>query len=113
MIGHNTWPLTSPAGSNGSFRLGVGFEATALTPYCLRRGGASWHFLKYGSYDLTQALGRWQQQKTARQYIDQALAEIGLLQLPPWGRTRLERAAPNLRGAFLKWRQTQHKWRLR
>ena len=72
-------------------RLGLAFGITSprFTPYCLRRGGATWHFTKYCSYDATQHLGRWDQAKTARVYIDQATAEASELRLPDWAQQRL------------------------
>ena len=63
----------------------------ALTPYCIRRGGATWHFTTHQSYDSIQALGRWASAKTARLYINQATSEIGLLSLPEWGKRRVEK----------------------
>ena len=48
-----------------------------LTPYGLRRGGATHHFLEQESYDRTAELGRWAQVKTARLYIEGAAAELG------------------------------------
>ena len=72
-------------------RLGAtfGVHSPRFTPYCLRRGGATWHFTKYCSYDATQHLGRWEQAKTARTYIDQATAEATEVSLPEWGRDRM------------------------
>ena len=84
--------------SNGIHSLGkcFGLVSKKLTPYCLRRGGATWHFLKYSSLDATQALGRWQQAKTAKIYIDQAAADLNSLSVPEWGRVRLQRAAAGI-----------------
>ena len=48
-----------------------------LTPYGLRRGGATHHFLTHGSYDRTAELGRWAQVKTARLYIEGGTADLG------------------------------------
>ena len=68
-----------------------GFHDQSLTPYCIRRGGATWHFTTYQCYDSTQALGRWANAKTARRYINQATSEVGLLSLPTWGKRRVAR----------------------
>lgn len=68
-----------------------GFHDQSLTPYCVRRGGATWHFTTYQCYDSTQALGRWANAKTARLYINQATSEVGLLSLPTWGKRRVAR----------------------
>ena len=72
-------------------RLGrmFGVHSPRFTPYCLRRGGATWHFTKYSSYDATVDLGRWAQLRTAKLYIDQATAETTELLLPAWGLRRL------------------------
>ena len=52
------------------------FESCARTlppldwrPYSLRRGGATAHFLQFGSLDKTAVRGRWQSTRTARLYI--------------------------------------------
>ena len=52
-------------------------------PYSLRRGGATWHFHAGKSIDATIVRGRWQHHKTARIYLEDAVAtEVGLT-LPP------------------------------
>ena len=73
-----------------------GCSDRSLTPYCIRRGGATWHFTTYQNYDSTQALGRWSSAKTARLYINQATSEIGFLNLPEWGRDRVRRGVASL-----------------
>ena len=65
-----------------------------LTPHCLRRGGATWHFQRHGSYDLTQELGRWKQAKVAKLYINAALAEAAAHDLPAAGAALLDRVTP-------------------
>jgi integrase len=72
----------------GSF----GLEHPNLTPHSLRRGGATWHFSLFHSYDRTMSHGRWKQQKTAKGYIDEALAELGQDSLPLAGVLRLKKA---------------------
>ena len=57
-------------------RTGFGF-----LPYSLRRGGATWHFHKYGSMALTCELGRWQNERTARIYIEDAAASLAEIKL--------------------------------
>lgn len=44
----------------------------------LRRGGASWDFMQHGSRDTTLERGRWQQAKTAKTYVQTAVAEAQL-----------------------------------
>ena len=73
-----------------------GCKDKALAPYCIRGGGATWHFTKYQNYDTTQALGRWSNVKTARLYIDQATSEVGLLSLPAWGKARMAKGVSSL-----------------
>ena len=53
-----------------------GVTHSNLTPYSLRRGGATWHFLRYGNLDATTVLGRWAQSRTARIYIHGAAADL-------------------------------------
>ena len=64
-----------------------------LTPCCLGRGGATWHFSTYHSYDATQAAGRWASLKPARGYIDQAMMDQAGSGLPGGGKARLRKAA--------------------
>ena len=45
------------------------------TPHGIRRGGASWHFQLYGSFDRTVEHGRWASVGSARVYINEAAAE--------------------------------------
>ena len=60
-----------------------GIRHPDLTPYALRRGGATWHFTKYGSLDSTALLGRWASSKTVRIYIQQATADLAHWTLDP------------------------------
>jgi integrase len=69
-----------------------GLEHPNLTPHSLRRGGATWHFSLFHNYDRTMLHGRWKQQKTAKGYIDEALAELGRESLPVAGALRLKKA---------------------
>ena len=52
-------------------------------PYSLRRGGATWWFSKHHSLDRILLQGRWQAPKTARIYLNEGLAILAELQLPP------------------------------
>ena len=56
-----------------------GLEARNLTPYGLRRGGATWYFLQTGSIDKATVRGRWRDSRTARIYI-----ETGVVALREW-----------------------------
>ena len=59
------------------------------TPHGLRRGGATWHFGLYGSYDKAAAHGRWTQTRTAKIYTDTATAAIAEVTLSSEGKARL------------------------
>ena len=52
-------------------------------PYSLRRGGATFYFLKTGSLDRVLLMGRWTAVKTAKIYINSGLALQAELQIPP------------------------------
>lgn len=52
-------------------------------PYSLRRGGATWWFSRHHSLDKILVQGRWQAPKTARIYINEGLAVLAELRLPP------------------------------
>ena len=73
-----------------------GLRHPNLTPYCLRRGGATWHFYKYGSYHLTQELGRWQDARTAKGYIDQAGADLAKASMPAASQAKLRKSSAML-----------------
>ena len=64
---------------------GFGFHDSRLTPYALRRGGATWHFLAFGSLEATAVLGRWQHMSTARLYIEGAASEYASWKLTDRG----------------------------
>ena len=53
----------------------VGFEHKRFTPYSLRRGGATWHFHKFGSLNRTCMAGRWKHERTAKNNIEGAASE--------------------------------------
>ena len=67
----------------------VGLRTRGITGYSLRRGGATWHFATFGSLEKTATHGRWAQIKTARIYIDGALAQQAEWALSEDSRTRL------------------------
>lgn len=73
-------------------------KSPQLTPYGIRRGGATFHFLSHGSYDLTRDLGRWNDQKTAKQYINQPTSDIALHSLGETGTLRVQRGVLILPG---------------
>ena len=54
-------------------------------PYSLRRGGATAHFLQFGSLDKTAVRGRWQSTRTApaRMYIGEGSAALASIVSTP------------------------------
>ena len=77
----------------------AGLEDRRFTPYSLRRGGATWHFLMTGSLDSTILKGRWQSAKTARIYIEDAAAQGALVSLPPHTQAQPQGCIDGLRRA--------------
>lgn len=71
----------------------VGVHSSCLTPYALRRGGATFHFSKYGSLDQTTSYGRWALAATAQRYISQAASDLEGVRQPPEGVRRASRFA--------------------
>lgn len=61
-----------------------------LTVYSLRRGGATWSFLQHGSMEKCLLRGRWQSTKTARIYLQDAVAGMSDLQLSDSIRNKLQ-----------------------
>ena len=51
-------------------------------PYSLRRGGATAFFRKTGNMSLTCLRGRWSSEKTARIYVNEAMAHLTELAMP-------------------------------
>ena len=54
----------------------LGIHGNGLTPYVLRRGGATWHFGLFKSLDASSAYGRWGLGTTARRYVSQTMADM-------------------------------------
>ena len=69
--------------------LAIGVRHPNLTPYSLRRGGATWLFKSILNYDYVQDHGRWSQAKACRIYINQGMADLGQRTLPIWGINRV------------------------
>ena len=55
----------------------------SFRPYSLRRGGSTFWFQKHASFDKLLVMGRWQASRTARIYLNEGLAMMAELQLPP------------------------------
>lgn len=65
-------------GQGGSFRTfwhalleALHFSPGDYSPYGIRRGGATWHFMETASMDATLQRGRWTSAKTAKLYLDE------------------------------------------
>ena len=71
----------------------AGMASSRVSGYSLRRGGATWHFLTTGNLEQTAVKGRWSQVRTARIYIDQAMAQQHEWELRPATRRLLRTAA--------------------
>ena len=54
-----------------------------VTPYSLRRGGATYAFLLHGSMEKCLLRGRWASSSSARIYLADAIATVRFLQLSP------------------------------
>lgn len=80
-------PLTPPA---HTWRKKFAQALTALSldpwefrPYSLRRGGATFWFGQHGSLDRILLQGRWMAAKTARTYLNEGLAILAEMSIPP------------------------------
>ena len=58
-------------------------EPWSFRPYSLRRGGATFFFVKTGSLDRVLLLGRWTAIKTAKIYLNAGMSVLAELQIPP------------------------------
>ena len=72
-------------------------ECERLTLYSWRRGGASADFKEHGSMETTLLRGRWASARTARLYVQDAIAEASTLALSPQQRARCALLAAKLR----------------
>ena len=52
-------------------------------PYSLRRGGATFWFGQHGSLDRILLQGRWMAARTARTYLNEGLATLAEMNIPP------------------------------
>lgn len=79
-----------------------GLPAELATSHCLRRGGATWHFLTFESLDLTADHGRWRHIQSCRTYINQAMADLAEISLSDDDRSRIAGAAKALPAALCR-----------
>jgi integrase len=68
----------------------IGLHHPSLTPYTLRRGGATWLYQQTLSFDVVQDKGRWSEARTCKIYVNTATAEIGRASIPEWGSARVK-----------------------
>eukprot|EP00435_Cladocopium_sp_Y103_P065123 s76_g27.t1 len=61
----------------------LGLETWEFRPYSLRRGGAIFWFAQHGSLDRILLQGRWMAAKTARTYLNEGLAVLTEINIPP------------------------------
>lgn len=52
-------------------------------PYSLRMGGATFWFSQHGSLDRILLQGRWMAARTARTYLNEGLATLAEMNIPP------------------------------
>ena len=64
-----------------------------LKPYSLRRGGAAHDFMKRGVIEPILVRGRWRSLAVARLYIEDGLAQVPALALPPATAAHVRRCA--------------------
>lgn len=60
----------------------VGLDGIDYRPHSLRRGGATYYFQMWGSFDKLLLLGRWQAAATARLYVNEGLSVLTELTIP-------------------------------
>ena len=88
----------------------AGMANTAVSGYSLRRGGATWYFTTTGSMSRTTVHGRWGSERTARIYIDGAMAQLAKARLHD-DTTKVFRAAGAVARRMLQERLDQHRLR--
>ena len=57
-------------------------HSLGLLPYSFWRGGASFDFRRFGSFDRAFNIGRWASYNSAKLFITEALATVGTIYLP-------------------------------
>lgn len=66
-------------------------QPLGLVPYSIRRGGATYFYMKTNSLDAVMIRGRWREATTARIYLDDARATLVKLAVPTCSRPLLRR----------------------
>ena len=70
-----------------------GLPEEQVTTHCLRRGGATWHFVVFATYDLAAEHGRWRHIMDSRNYINSAMADLAEVTLSEQAKLKLAGAA--------------------
>ena len=101
--GDRVFPTSYAAVSAFLKQAGDFFElpAARLTSHCMRRGGATWHFDQYQSFDRTADHGRWSSVRTCRMYIEQSSTELAKVSQGERGRYRTQLAVEGFSKAVL------------
>ena len=69
--------LLLPTPRGASFKKVLEFllvPPSTFSLYSLRRGGATYHWQRTRNFEFTMLMGRWQEQRTCRIYLDEARA---------------------------------------
>eukprot|EP00971_Amphidinium_carterae_P347433 6489442-Amphidinium_carterae.1 len=92
------YPFTFPRFLQGFRALAVhlGYPVGLFSGYSLRRGGATSHYILHNNLASTMTLGRWQRERTARIYLDDARSSIVTLSESAECRTRVNEAVSML-----------------
>ena len=90
-LASSTTPLAkSSANWRGLFHqalVALKLETWGFRPYSLRRGGATWWFQRHQNLDQILIQGRWSAPRTAKVYLNEGLAVLAEMKLPPTHRS--------------------------
>ena len=91
--GGRVWPYSLTYFRSCFTGLADFFDLTSfhLVPYSLRRGGATHFYGVHKALDFVMIQGRWKDQRTARQYLDDARATLITMRFSPLASTLLTR----------------------
>ena len=104
--GEHLWPKDSRS-FRTQFRelcADAGLPPLPWRPYSLRRGGATAHFLQFGSLDKTAVRGRWQSTRTARLHVDEGVAALASIVSTPAQERHIRSLAASVATAQLPFR---------
>ena len=78
----------------------VGLSGDDFLPYCLRRGGATHHYVETGDLASTRHRGRWSPYKACRVYVVEGQRELQEAALSPSARAACTAAAASLESFY-------------